>query len=285
MLWGHASGLEFGRFEPGSERDRLGLHQLGKSLEEFRLARHDGQDRKLDVLGFCACAVSKAEFALELRDEVDFLVSSQVGISTLMTWPFDEIVQLLVNSPSVQPETLAGQIVQCFEEFYEPPPVALTALDLSQGNALREQVNGLADSILLAMAVRGDRGLLNNLCVLGAFKKALDAYPYELEPLVDLYDFCRKLVAEQALDDSVRDRARRALDRGVRSIVVCNARSGPKLGALHGLSILAPDLDDPELPTIIKDCSESQAWLWQKTRWVEMVRKVHEFALSRPDLV
>jgi hypothetical protein len=295
VMWGHASGLEFGHFEPGSERDRLGLRQLSRSLHAFALARknhtHSPRDdegrqpgTRLDILGFCACAVSKAEFALELRDEVDYLVSSQVGISTLMTWPFDEIAQLVVRSPSVRPETLASQMVQCFEEFYEPPPVALTALDLKESETLRKQVDDLAELIIRSLNVPKDRGLLNNLCVLSAFKKSIAAYPYELEPLVDFYDFCRKLVEEEALEAEVRDLARQALDRGVRSIVVCHARSGPKLGALHGLSILAPDLDDPELPAIIKVCSESRAWLWQKTRWVAMVRQVHEFALSRPDL-
>ena len=185
----------------------------------------------------------------------------------------------------MRPDTLASQIVQCFEEFYEPPPVALTALDLNHGEALREQVNGLADSILGALDAPKGLGLLNNLCVLGVFKKALAAYPYELEPLVDFYDFCRKLVEEEALEDSVREQARAILDDGFRQIVVSNTRSGPKLGALHGLSILAPDLDDPDLTRIIENCSKSEAWLWQKTRWVEMVRRVHKFALSRPDLV
>jgi hypothetical protein len=281
ILWGHASGFEFGRFQPGSEDDRLRLGQVAASLEKFRSERGG---TKLEILGFCACAVSKADFAVELQDAVDFLVSSQVGISTLMTWPFDEIAQAVVQSPSIQPETLASRIVQCFEEFYEPPPVALTALDLKASHRLRDQVDGLAESILAAVDVPGDRGLLNNLCVLAAFQKALDAYPYELEPLVDFYDFCRRLMEEDALEESVRARARAILDGGVRAFVVYNARSGPKLGALHGLSILAPDQNHADLATIIDNCSRSPGWFWRHTRWVEMVRAIHEFALSRRDL-
>jgi hypothetical protein len=284
ILWGHASGLEFGRFEPGSELDRVGLRQLAQSLAEFKAAP-GGPIGNLDILGFCACAVSKAEFAVELRGEVDFLVSSQVAISTLMTWPFDEIANLVIARPSVRPATLAGQIVQCFEEFYEPPPVALTALDLNESEELRKQIDGLADSILGALDAPNDLGLLNNLCVLAAFKKALAAYPYDFEPLVDFYDLCRKLVEEDALQDSVRKRAGAILDAGFRRIVVSNARSGPKLGALHGLSILAPDLDDPDLSTIIADCAKSTAWLWRETRWVEVVRRVRDFASSRSELV
>jgi len=283
ILWGHASGLEFGLFEPGSEDDRLGLESLAKSLSSFQAKR--GRDhRKLDILGLCGCALSKAEFALELRDHVDFLVSSQVGISTLMTWPFDQIAQLVVTSPSVPPETLASQMVQCFEEFYEPPPVALTALDLRKGKTLKKQVDSLAHSILEAFDAPDDRGVLNKMCVLKAFKIALAAYPYELEPLVDFYDFCRKLVEEEFLEKSVQEKARNLVDRGSRPYVVYNARSGPKLGALHGLSILAPDLDDPELPKVIENAAKSKAWLWQNTRWVKMVDEVVKFAKSRPEL-
>jgi hypothetical protein len=283
ILWGHASGLEFGLFEPGSDDDRLSLESLAKSLGNFRTARD--RDSNLEILGLCGCALSKAEFVLELREQVDFLVSSQVGISTLMTWPFDEIAQLVVKSPSVVPETLASQIVQCFEEFYEPPPVGLTALDLTKGERLRTEVDGLAVAILKAFAAPADTGVVNKMSVLKAFKNALAAYPYELEPLVDFFDFARKLVDEEFLEQSVRERARRLVDRGSRSYVVYNARSGPKLGALHGLSILAPDLDDPDLEKIIDACSKSKAWLWQNTRWVEMVSEVHKFALSNPEFV
>jgi hypothetical protein len=279
--------LQFGRFGPGSHADLVSLSQLSDTLNKFNILRDDNGSKRLDILGFCACAVSKAEFALELRDEVDYLVSSQVGISTLMTWPFDEVAQLVVRSPNVRPETLASQVVQCFEEFYEPPPVALTALDLraDASQSLKLQVDELAQRILAAMSVPGDLGKLNTLCVLNVFKKALAAYPYELEPLVDFYDLCRKLVEEEALDSTVRDCARDTLNEGSRKIVVSHARSGPKLGALHGISILAPDLDDPDLPTIIANCEKSGAWLWERKNWVEMVKKIHEFALANPEFV
>ena len=146
ILWGHSSALGFGALTPGSTDDLVRMGQLAASLNKFREKRYSGE--KLEILGFCACAVSKAEFALELRNEVAFLVSSQVGISTLMTWPFDRIIQRALMSPSVLPETLASQIVGAFEESYEPPPVALTALDLGESEAVRSHVDELSRSIL-----------------------------------------------------------------------------------------------------------------------------------------
>jgi cysteine peptidase C11 family protein len=282
IMWGHASGLQFGQLGPGSEKDQLRLRELATSLRKLRDAR---DDKKLDILGFCACALSKAEFAIELRNEVDYLVSSQVGISTLMTWPFDDIVNLALTSPSVEPATYASQIVQCFEESYEPPPVALTALDLQKSEDLGHRVNELSQTILKALEEPGKVGTLNNLCVLRAFTQALDAHPYELEPLVDFYDFCRKLVQEEHVDEGVRDTARNILDEGTR-FVVQNVRSGPKLSALHGLSILAPDFDDPNWTQkgekFAKDTSK--AYLWQYTDWALMAQRVHAFAMSRTDI-
>jgi hypothetical protein len=285
ILWAHASGLGFGRLGPGSSKDLIRLAELTDLLHGFRAKRESAQ--KLEILGFCACALSKAEFAIELSREVDFLVSSQVGISTLMTWPFDTIVRRMVMSPSVTPETLASQIVQCFEESYEPPPVALTALDLKRSEDIGRHVDQLATKVLDALATPDPVGRLNNLCVLQAFRKALAAYPFDLEPLVDFFDFCQKLVEEDALAVTVRAQARDILDRGSRAFVVNNTRSGPKLGALNGLSILAPDFDDPDWEATCgtdSAATHSTAQPWKSTRWVEMAQKVYRFALANPDL-
>jgi hypothetical protein len=280
IFWGHASGLGFGRLGSGSQEDLIRLKAFVESLRKFRESRADAQ--KLEILGFCACALSKAEFAIELREEVDFLVSSQVGISTLMTWPFDRIVQRVVMSPQVAPGTFASQIVQCFEESYEPPPIALTALHLQKSEEVGRQVDAIAKSILKAIDQPKVPGRVNNLSVLSAFQRAISAYPYELEPLIDFFDFCRKLVEEEALEELVRAEAREVLDKGARAFVVCNARSGPKLGALNGLSILAPDLKDPNW---VATWTASHAWLWTNTQWAEVTRRVHRFAFDNPEFL
>jgi cysteine peptidase C11 family protein len=282
VMWGHASGLLFGQLGPGSAKDQLRLRDLGKVLGALRRAR---SGRKLDILGFCACALSKAEFALELREEVDYLVASQVGISTLMTWPFDDIIRLVLGNPAMEPASLARELVHCFEESYEPPPVGLTALDLQKSETIARHVNGVAESIIAALQTPGDRGTLNKLCVLRAFTEALDAHPYDVEPVVDFFDLCRKLVQEEHLTAAVRQRARLVLDEGFRSFVVENARSGPKLAALHGLSIVAPDLSDPANGNsrTQRPKAKSKAYLWQATEWARMIEAVREFAMSREE--
>jgi len=285
ILWGHASGLGFGGLTAGSAADQIRLRDLANVLAAFRRQRN-GQ--KLEILAFSACAVSKAEYALELRSEVDFLVASQIGISTLMTWPFDEIVELVLMSPSVEPASLARQMVQCYEEAYEPPPIAMTALDLRQSENIGTQVAQVSNAILTAIDRRGKLGLLNNMCVLRAFSEALDAHPWDVEPVVDFFDLCRKLVQQQHLEEPVRQQAREVLNQGFRSFVVHNARSGPKLGALNGLSILAPDFDDPNWLDTYENTSTKagspDAYLWRQTPWALVTRKVYKFAASNKEL-
>jgi len=76
------------------------------------------------------------------------------------------------------------------------------------------------------------------------------------------------------------------LDQGFRSFVVHNARSGPKFGALNGLSMLAPDFDDPDW---LETCdaytaSSSNTVIASKTRWAMVTRKVYEFFRANPNL-
>jgi hypothetical protein len=286
ILWAHASGLGFGRLGPGSSEDLIRLGELRLLVRAFREKRESG--KKLDILGFSACALSKAEFALELREDVDFLVSSQVGISTLMTWPFDRVVQRALMSPAVQPATFANHMVRCYEESYEPAPVALTALDLNKSDDIRAFVDEISVAIIDAFAVPHDADVrLSKLCVLHAFRRAISDYPYDLEPLVDFFDFCTKLVEEEHLAESVRERARKILDEGARSFVLNNARAGPKLAALNGFSIVAPDFDDPKfLERVQKDsAAQEAAWVWRETHWVQMAIAVFRFANEDPALV
>jgi hypothetical protein len=313
ILWGHAGGFRFGQLNPRSDDDRLQLREMGKAFAAFSKKR-DG--KKLEILGFCACALSKAEFALELREEVAFLVSSQIGISTLMTWPFNDILQVIAASPRMSESALAGQIVRSFEDSYEPPPIALTALNLGQSAFLKTQVNDLAVAILDVMSpfkvgdlsraelltlqssqelvpfVQGlaperQLGFTFSLCVLQAFNQALDAFPYEHEDLVDFFDLCRRLVLQSNLIDEgepVREKARAVLERGAQPFIAQNARSGPKLVALNGLSIVAPDFKDPDWAKEWQGGSTNGAgaWVWKQTRWPEMTMTLHAFAMALP---
>lgn len=282
MLWGHASGLGFGGLKPGSDGDQTRLTELKNVLRTLRERRPNKE--KLDILGFCACAINKADYALELRDDVEYLIASQVGISTLMTWPFDEAVKLLLMSPSVETRSLARQLVQCFEEGYEPPPVAMTALQLTQADHVGKQINALSEAILVALALPDPHGRLNNMLVAQAFDEALDSYPWDVEALVDLFDLCRKLAQKPLLDETVRERARNILDEGFRSFVVHNARSGPKFGALNGLSMLAPDFDDPDFLKTSQSCVKQEIYIWSQTRWSLVIRKVYEFYTGNKEL-
>jgi hypothetical protein len=282
MLWGHASGLGFGGLTPGDTGDQARLTDLREVLTTLRKRR--SQDLKLEILAFCACAVNKADYALELRQEVQYLIASQVGISTLMTWPFDETVKLLLMSPSVETHSLARQLVQVYETGYEPPPVAMTALELGKVDVVGKQIDALSKSILAALDQPGPQGRINNMLVALTFDEAMDSYPWDVEPLVDLFDFCRKLAQKPLLDEGVRERAREVLDQGFRNLVVHNARSGPKFGALNGLSMLAPDFDDPDFLENYLAPQNIDNYVWSQTKWTTVTLRVYEFFTANKGL-
>jgi hypothetical protein len=274
------------------------------------------------VLGFSSCALSKAEFALELRDVVRYLVASQIGINSLMTWPFDDILHGLVISPGVSPQALVGQIVRSFQDFYEPPPVALTALDLGQSRHLKGLVDGVANAVHKILK-EFDAGALTkaereglhdpvkwlenanklspetqvaffgSLSVYQAFLEALDAFPFEHEDLVDFFDFCLKLVGlnpELGSENLKRARevAQGILNAGTQPFVAHNVRVGPKLQALNGLSVIAPDFKNENWVTEWeaqrqKEKDEGgECWLWDQTTWPDMVVALFQFSRALP---
>ena len=90
VLWGHAYGLGFGR----DHGDPMMLTELRAAIQHFarQLPKDDKeQERKLDLLGANACAMSYIEAACELGGCVDFIAASQVGVP-FTGWPYQEIL-------------------------------------------------------------------------------------------------------------------------------------------------------------------------------------------------
>jgi hypothetical protein len=318
VLWGHGSGLRFGNLGPRAFRDRVELRQLASTFQRFQEKRGG---EKIEVLGFSSCAISKAEFALELRDVAQFLVSSQIAINSLMTWPFDDILGGLVLSPQVAPPGLVNQIMRSFQDYYEPPPVALTALNLEKSEVLKRQVSDLAGAILSVLA-RFDVAQLTNeqkdalrdaddstkiksaaerlspelfvafydcLAIYQAFLDALNPVPLEHEDVVDFFDFCLKIVIyldeHEGPAEEVRRVAQQIMNAGAQPFVAQNVRAGPNLHALNGLSLIAPDFMEKDWPEQWDDERQKEqdhCWLWKETAWPDMIKALHGFTRVLP---
>jgi hypothetical protein len=102
VLWGHSYGLGFGR----DHNDPLTLVDLKKALRSFqthrtRLSRRSRSylqksNRRLEILGTNACAMSYLEAAYELRNSAQFMVASQISVP-FAGWPYDAILRKITS--------------------------------------------------------------------------------------------------------------------------------------------------------------------------------------------
>jgi hypothetical protein len=172
VLWGHAYGLKFGRFD-----DQIVLPELRKAITSARF------NPPIDILGFDACGMGKLEIVGELRELATYLIASQVNIP-YSGWPYDMILREITRNPGIPPKNLGTAILRRFYESYSPPRVALTMLS---GKANYANLNALQEALGNAIAAE-----LPAVAKLAA-KAFSDARTDSVEPLFDLRKFCTNL--------------------------------------------------------------------------------------------
>jgi hypothetical protein len=219
VLWGHAYGLGFGR----DHDDPLSLTELGKSLKEF------AQAGRLDLLGANACAMAYAEAAYELRHGARYLVASEITMP-FAGWPYAQILNEIVLKPRITAEALGKKIIEqfmkSFERSFERKDVAMTLLDLSEANSLREKIKKLALALTASICRNDARD-----AVADAF---LDTAHGDVRPLIDLVDLCTRLT--HARDPEVVKSAKQLL----KNDLILEHRADRGLEGLNGLGIFAP---------------------------------------------
>jgi hypothetical protein len=195
VLWGHAYGLGFGR----DHGDPLTLKEIASSLDPKAppLNAYIPTGRKpVDILGANACAMSYLEAAYELRHAAKFLVAPEIAMP-FAGWPYEKILNEIVQTPGIEPEALGKKIVEEFVKSFRHQDVALTLLDLDQAQDLKTPLASLA-------AVLKEKIKFNKTGepITDAF---LDTAHGEVRPLIDLYDLCQKL--DEIDDAEVKARA------------------------------------------------------------------------------
>jgi hypothetical protein len=283
VLWGHSYGLGFGQLPTGQAKQAdnlLHVTEIAKALHAFNQSRNarTGSQGKLEILGHNTCNTSKAEIAIELAGEVSFLVASQLAIPLFTGWPFQQVLETVVNRPEIRSQAFAEAIVERFAESYVPKTVALSALNLAEGATVRDLVARLADAILGAMS-DPSAGEANSLQVATAFINArentMKLMPKEAaEPAVDFYDLCQELIDNVEAPD-VKVAAQKARTHRT-EFVINNDGSGTRRGALRGFLVLTPGL----IPQDQVDAG-LRPWIewspsWQDTKWPKVVSKVSE---------
>jgi hypothetical protein len=282
-----------------SSRDFLDNAELQTALCDA--AGHLGKP-KIELLGLDACLMSMLEVAYQIRAEVAYLLAGETVVPGNL-WPWTEILQRLHEQPEMSPAGLAQAIAQ--ELAAQPAEDDHTQAVLDLGRA--DEVAGLLDRwARLILDLYGDyyvRSAIRSPIWPTPGQEACLRFPLpglEMSDYVDLFDLVRCFVEEWTgydVDDFVaqpeedvtamspqeelRWVSRRLLQRlwpgGQDSLVLHNLPVGLTYeGKAHGVSIYAPQLDDPCRDRASQEISPQYGNLtFSDTAWPELVCKLH----------
>lgn len=107
---------------------------------------------RVDLVGMDACLMGNLEVAYEIRNYADILVFSEEKEDG-NGWPYDTILQDLVDSPTMSAAALGTAIVDRYGEYYSTFDRATqSAIDLSQMDNVATALNDFANEAINEMA-------------------------------------------------------------------------------------------------------------------------------------
>jgi hypothetical protein len=148
IIWGHGNGWQ------GLAEDKSGssltLSELNQSLKEI-VTKNQG--RKLDIIGFDACAMATMEGYYQLSPFADYLVASEKKEPDA-GWPYEKILGRLKDGTVSDPKALSKAIVEDFVNAYSSGTlpnqdfsVGMTALRTSEGSDFSIAFQRFADAL------------------------------------------------------------------------------------------------------------------------------------------
>lgn len=192
-------------FDSSSGNDRLTHYELGQATAY--LSQLIGG--KVDVFYPFACLMGGIELAYEIRDNVDYLLSSEEA------FPADifsyQGFGAAVDNPDITPEVLAtGMCDQAYDllgdRMLNPRSFNLSVVDLSKIGALSDAINAFALAALTdinsdqAVAALYNQAADNSFSMLA--DEDIDDYYY-----VDLGDFLDHVLISEGIDADVKTQA------------------------------------------------------------------------------
>lgn len=200
---------------------------------EFHNALNVGT--QLDIVAFDASRMAMLEVAYEWRTRMTYLVGSQAARAPA-GYPYQAILQAMVNQPSATPAAVAEGIVDLTADAYsgqfEVTQSAIRMADLAQtDNAL----NDFASRLQELEATRHDD--------IAAIRAAAQRYGTgAFEGYVDLIDLVNRLT--NGLQDGTLTVRGLELLNQVNGALVAERHTGTSLANSHGLSLYFPDRDE-----------------------------------------
>lgn len=226
----------------------------------------------IDLLGMNACQMASAEVVYQCRDYARAYVASEEDMPA-QSLPYDEILNQLVATPTLDGPALGKLIVERYCAFYQndrtlpwgqgkfPPGVTLAAIDAARTTELGEAVKALAAALQASIGDEAE-------AVWAAHRAAL---PFKFR-LYDLASFCRALLAQPNLAPAVAETARRALAAFEgQNMVLARGYTAPKYTEAGGLTAyLMPPTPGRALSPFYAETAFARA-----TGWGEFLAAYH----------
>lgn len=110
--------------------------------------------KKIALCGMDLCKGAMLEHAYQLRNSVEYLIGSQ-ECEMVDGWPYDVVLQILNEEPTVTPLQFAQHIVSAYQEYYRQNSLAnmytISALDLSYADAIKKNIDDITSLLLQGM--------------------------------------------------------------------------------------------------------------------------------------
>lgn len=126
-----------------TDGDMLYMREVQTALESARtrLTARNGTMVKLDIVGFDACLMGMIEVAYALRNVANFMVGSE-ELEPSNGWPYDTILQDMVNTPSISAGNVAKMIVDKYGST-SSSQITLSSVDLEKVNDVCLKIDNL----------------------------------------------------------------------------------------------------------------------------------------------
>jgi hypothetical protein len=163
ILWNHGSGWRDAMKAMGKDKEAIkavcwdyttgsGECLYMDEVQEALNTIYSKTGERIGLLGFDACLMGMVEVAYEVREYVDFMVGSE-ELEPGDGWPYDTILDDLVNTPTMSAADLASTIVTRYGEAYSCPSfdccqiMTQSAQKLTQLSGLAGKVDDLAQAL------------------------------------------------------------------------------------------------------------------------------------------
>jgi len=193
VLSGHGSGLT-GLMEELNPEDILTLTELS------------GISTRFDIIALDSCFMGQTEVINNIKNMADYLVASELIIST-DGYNYEAFLEYLFENPSISPKDLAGKIVDTY--FYE----SLAVIESGKISSLVQTVDALSKALVNGYTSGGKE-------YEDAVKNAVKSTSWigSAMSYFDIVDFCNELV-KNVKDETVKTAANNVI-KDINDVIV-----------------------------------------------------------------